>query len=110
MWIMTTDGFFSAVQNKDDPKTVLIRARRRDDLERLNKYIMGDNKIMEWAGADYPYRIIIKKSIWADYVSNKALNISYSNFKATIPVGDYSREKAYHECWVSLMGLEEESA
>ena len=66
IWIMTTEGFFSAVQNKDAPETVLIRARCRDDLERLNKNLDGDNMILEWAGADYPYRIIIQKSLWAE--------------------------------------------
>ena len=109
-WYINTDGFFSVVQNKDDHDTLLVRVRRRDDLERLNKRFKKPFPILEWKGADYPYRIILEKTLWAKYVSEMALNIDYGNFKATIPVGDYSREAAYHYVWLALMGLKEEKA
>jgi len=107
-WYMNTDGYFSAVQNRDDHDTLLIRARRRDDLERLNGHLNKPCSILEWIGADYPYRIILKKTLWAKYVAYMAMNIDYGNFKACIPIGDYSKERAYHNVWLALMELEEE--
>ena len=109
-WYMNIDGFFSVVQNREDHDTFLVRARRRDDLERLNKRLDEPQPILEWAGADYPYRIILQKALWADYVAQMAMEIDYSNFKSCVPVADYARERAYHQCWMTLMGLEEEKA
>ncbi|MCP9491271.1 MAG: hypothetical protein MSC31_15550 [Solirubrobacteraceae bacterium MAG38_C4-C5] len=33
MWLLTPRGFYSVVANHDDPETVLVRARVREDLE-----------------------------------------------------------------------------
>ena len=39
MWVMTTQGFYSAVADRDDPGSVIVRARTRDDIEALRKQI-----------------------------------------------------------------------
>ena len=107
-WYMNTDGFFSVVQNEDDHSTLLVRARRREDLERLNERLEKPHPIREWEGAAYPYRIILKKKFWADYLVIMAMEIDYRIFTSTIPAGDYLKETAYHEIYFSLMKLEEE--
>jgi hypothetical protein len=35
VWILTPRGFYSVVANRDDPETVLVRARASEDLEQL---------------------------------------------------------------------------
>lgn len=35
MWLITTRGFYSAVEDHSDPDRLLARARAREDLEAL---------------------------------------------------------------------------
>jgi hypothetical protein len=52
MWIFTTDGFFSAVADRDHPGHVRVRMRVRDDGERL-LVALGGGELVEKPGADY---------------------------------------------------------
>jgi hypothetical protein len=47
MWMITTIGFFSVVQDHDDPDRLLVRARVREDLERLRDEYLPDLHIVE---------------------------------------------------------------
>ena len=35
MWLMTTRGFYSVVEHRDDADRLLVRARTREDIEAL---------------------------------------------------------------------------
>ncbi len=39
MWLVTTQGFYSAVAHRDDPDKVLVRGRTRGDIEALREQI-----------------------------------------------------------------------
>jgi len=102
MWIYTTDGFYSVVHDRYcEPDELMIRARKREDLERLNAYnIKGD--IIELPHADYRYRIPVKRAIWSKYLTQYAQNLRYNNFKNTLPPQDHSRHEAYYKCWEAM--------
>jgi len=113
MWIMNTDGFFSVV--KDDfckRGQLVVRARRRGDLESLIKSAMDFGiikskvKIHKFDEADYLYRIYLNRTIFAEYLSMSGMFIDYPNFKATLQKGDIDRHKAYYGCWRELLKLE----
>ena len=61
MWVMTTRGFYSVVQDDDDSNTVLVRARVREDLDSLAKIVPS---LEPWHDpvADYDWRARIDRS------------------------------------------------
>ena len=50
MWLMTTDGFFSAVEDRDDDDAVFVRARVLGDAEQLAAAVGGT--VLETRAAD----------------------------------------------------------
>lgn len=81
MWIMTKNSFISAVQHRGKPDHVLVRARRRKDLERL--FPARSEEIAHTPEADYAWRILASKKelarIVAHYIEH---SLEYDNFKA----------------------------
>ena len=37
MWVMTTQGFYSVVAHRDEPDSVIVRARTSEDIEALRE-------------------------------------------------------------------------
>jgi len=106
MWLFTVDGYFSAVQVRDNPERIMVRARVREDLERLVVKLpevagMSAREIVFTPSADYAFRLFIDRSHWAAYVASAAWQIDYTNFKARAAVGA-GRSRAYHACWAVL--------
>ena len=108
MWVMTAKGgFYSAIRKPDMPKDqIMVRARRKDDLERLLKTIGSDTAIISTPKADYAFRVIIPVEAWAQYLYDSAMGIDYSNFKDASCKGDHARHEAYMDCWAALLRLQ----
>jgi hypothetical protein len=104
MWFFTTLGFYSVVHkspcNKDE---LLVRARCKEDIEKLIKKLSQtynfNGKVIESPKADYAYRMIVPREIWAAFMSRTAIELDYDNFKNTIPSKDHLRHDAYFKCW-----------
>jgi hypothetical protein len=106
MWIFTKDGFFSAVENRDDNSMVLVRARTEDDARQLAEILA--NLVIESPNADYPYRIHCSKMEWADYVQRSALEIDYDNFKGAMSgIFGSNRMHQLHQVWAVMQSGEE---
>jgi hypothetical protein len=112
MWLFTPDGFFSAVEHKDDPNKIMIRTRARIHAENLVR-ACPDNDIPEIVEtpppADYRYRITVKRETWCYIVAKFADTIAYLNFKNEAqkrpqPVGFMS---ALHGIWSKLLGFQD---
>src|SRR5262249_27990171 len=54
MWLITTRGFYSAVQDLDDPNRILVRARAPKDLEALREQI-PDLQTQDTSDAEHDY-------------------------------------------------------
>lgn len=107
MWILTTIGFFSAVQSKTDPDTLVVRARTRADLEALCEYFDPPPEIMTSTNTDYPCRVLLDRSDFSAVVESLARGIDYGNFKgAVLARQGREREHIYHEVWATLTKLE----
>ena len=107
MWVFNKDGFFSVVFDRDcNRDELMVRARCREDLVRLAKKMKGylnDKDIVEFDISDYKYRMKVDKNLWADYLRQSALDIDYSNVKASIiPLADKPRQTAYYDIWTAL--------
>lgn len=115
MWVFSRIGFYSAVKKPGLKSGKLeIRARCRGDLIRLLHATGTKTKIIENEGTDYPFRVRLNKSVWADFVCDQAMSIDYPNFKSTIDTNRFEsyvqknrRHKAYMGVWAAMLGLEE---
>ncbi len=106
MWLLTQVGFFSVVQCRDDAARVMIRARVKTDLRALMKATRVRAPIVETLQADYPYRIIVRRSDLQLITHALCGALDYTNFKDRIGASDRERERLYHEVWALLRQLE----
>ncbi len=100
MWLFTTRGFYSAVQDRDDPDTIIVRARVRADLEATGW------PIEETPDADCAFRARVTRQVWADFSAASAIGIVYDNFKASVADTEYERAALYRRLWAVLRELQ----
>ena len=107
MWVMATQGFYSAVAHRAEPDRVIVRARTREDIEALRRQI-PDLEPFEDAAADYRHRAIVTRAEWVSAVAQLASEIDYDNFKnAVAERAGGARARVYGEAWADLRGLQE---
>ena len=117
MWIFSKYGFYSSVcatQGRGgpvDPERIVVRARERGHLERLKEHFpgpIGDAEILDHAGTDYPYRIVVRKDAWTTVCTELAHELDYTNFKDAVwqDQRDSNYEHALHKVWRTMYGLE----
>lgn len=110
MWILTTRGMYSVVLEADRPGWVLVRARRRDDLERLMELVEPHVRrlppVIATPERDYPFRIKLQGRVWADVAEALAQEIDYTNFKDEVErVQGRWRHDVYARVWTILRQL-----
>ncbi len=87
MWLFTTIGFYSTVQNKRDATggSVLVRAYAREHLEalrlRLPQKAHRLTTIIETPDADYPVRMVVDRVSWTRAIEGLAEEVTYGSFK-----------------------------
>lgn len=102
---MTTEGFFSAVEDREDDSAVFLRARVRGDAEQLAAAVGGT--VLETPAADYGFRVRMAKADWARYVAACAGGIDYDNFKNAVAARQgAARARVYGEVWGVLLLLQ----
>src|SRR5262245_45592923 len=107
MWLVTTQGFYSVVQDREDRDRLLVRARVKEDLEALRDQI-PDLDPFEDEHADYRWRAWVTRDQWCDAVAQLADKIDYPNFKsAVLERQGARRENVYMHVWGELKSLQE---
>lgn len=105
MWVMTTGGFVSAVQEKDDPSLVSVRARDRESLQTVVDSVemvsgLSGPVIRTGEGTDYPYRITVSKEAFAQWLAFEVNEyITYPNFKDAVTS---TRGSDWHDALISV--------
>ena len=106
MWVLSTRGFFSVVADDADPSRVLVRARVREDLDRLGELLP---QLEPWHDptADYAWRALVDRSEWGRVLGVIADEIDYRNFKSAVAdrQGE-TRAEVYARVWAELRGLQ----
>lgn len=107
MWLYTRTGFYSIVHKPPCKKDeLLVRARSREDIDRLQdllkKRYQFDGQVIDSPKADYAYRMIVPKEIFALFMLNAVIELKYDNFKNTVHGKDYQRHDAYMRCWEAM--------
>lgn len=113
MWIFSTAGFFSIIEDSDDPSRVEVRSRAKisllfmiDTLAQLNPLEEHHPKVTR-SGGDYPYCINIKKTQLADWARQEIMEyVNYDDFaeKMLHERGPQYRDVLL-ECWASSLKL-----
>lgn len=88
MWIFTKYGFFSiaCARNENggiDPSLLMVRTRMSEHLENLKRRFpaLEAFEIRGAEFADYPFRLIVPKSLWTSLLVSLAEEQTWSNFK-----------------------------
>ena len=91
----------------------MVRARMREHLEAIQKRFpvqLGKLKVIEISEADYGYRLVVSRKVWAHVVSELTLEQTWSNFKNKVAENpDNIRsgyEGALHRIWSVMYGLQ----
>lgn len=100
MWIYTKNGFYSVVQDKNDPDYLIVRARVKGDLEALCEGLGFNTTIKETPDNDYRYRIKMPRVMVSHLVSLSVSEINYPNFKDSI--SDKRRSPYYGSVWSAM--------
>lgn len=98
MWICFNDGFVSAVQDRERPRSLVVRARNRRHLAQI---CPGYEVVMSPA-ADYACRAFISKTEFAEILADRVAEIDYSNFKASV------RDRRLHDLYANFWYLHAE--
>ena len=107
MWLFTTNGFISIVEH--DADHLVVRARDCLSLSPLAQSY--DVEIRSTPAADYPYRLLLSKDQFKNYLHNQAGLINYKNFKSEVAI---TRSKAFAnilvKVWSAMHGVEDKDA
>ncbi len=101
MWIFTTRGFYSAVQHKQHPDLIVVRARCEEDIRALHDIVPTATDPVEWAGTDYQWRITCTRDEWHTAMMYLAMDVDYTNFKNAVKSKKHSN--AYMGVWSMLL-------
>lgn len=111
MWLLTPEGFFSAVEDPRDEDLIVVRTRVIADAEALALWASEQtgkrHHVVQLPGRDYPARVFLDRESWARYVVRAAANINYGNFKSEVERRQgLDRELVYGRVWSVLLDLE----
>lgn len=106
MWLFTTQGFYSVVAHRDDPETLIVRARTAADIEALREQV-PDIEPFEGSDADYRHRAYVSRGEWLAAVAQLTAEIDYDNFKSEVARRQGpERSSLYGRIWGELLRLQ----
>ena len=100
MWLCTNRGFLSIVADPAGTKLLLVRARRKGDIESL----FPDADVRRTPGRDYLYRASVGRDVVSVAVMQAFSKIDYGNFKNSVKNRDLHH--AYAEVWQLMSELQ----
>jgi hypothetical protein len=78
MWIFTTTGVLSIVEDWDDPDRLLVRARYEGDIER---HFGEEAEVIEMESSDYRFRAFLPREEVQAVIDRELSSLDYGNFK-----------------------------
>lgn len=100
MWIMLNDAFFSIVHKDCGRDELLVRARRKGDIEKVFPGV----KVLKTTNTDYLFRARITKKAVAEALTLELSRVTYGNFKSS--VADKALHDAYLRVWTSMASVQ----
>lgn len=111
---MTTGGFYSIVQHRDDPNLMLVRTRTLEDIEtfvdKVNEFyhevIEIRDSIKRKEDHDYRFRVIVPKTVVTSWLDGVVSEARYDNFKDAVAQVNRGRASVYGKIWSVLRMLQ----
>lgn len=97
VWIFINDAMISAVEHRDDPRVLVVRARLKGD---LGRFFGRRFRVTETPDADYRYRTYCSRAMLRHALARAVDRIDYDNFKGS--VADRVRHDAYLDVWMAM--------
>jgi hypothetical protein len=95
MWICLNDAFLSVVADTNDPKRLMVRARRKQDLKNA---IGTDEGIIQTPNNDCGWRCFMSRDPFKELMMARIDDIDYPNFKNSVKSDDL------HDLYVGFWG------
>lgn len=95
MWLFTSTGMLSVVAHREQKKDLLVRARNPSHILEMFPNVAIDENL----SADYRFRTVISREIFARAITNYILNLRYDNFKNSI------NEEIFHDYCVDIWSI-----
>jgi hypothetical protein len=103
MWLFTTRGFYSVVQDKEDSRKLVVRARLHGDLEKLREIAPKLSDTFQLPRRDYRFRAFISRKDFAAVLPKLLAELDYTNFKDEVWAKQGSeRADLYHDVWAVM--------
>ncbi|MFM0165739.1 hypothetical protein PQR39_35585 [Paraburkholderia sediminicola] len=102
MWICANNAFLSIVNSDQDPTVLMVRARRKGDIEAV---FGPETQVTTIPGRDYQFRAFIRRDIVGMVIAQALMDIDYGNFKNSVKDG-YLHD-AYAGVWSIMADLQE---
>jgi hypothetical protein len=110
MWLFTTKGFVSIVEDKDDSNKLHVRSRVEDDIKSFISVMKDlhfkDYDYMKTDFGDYLFRFSASREEVTNAVAEFAKKIDYRNFKNAVE--DKDRHSHYMGVWSEMYRLQKE--
>lgn len=100
MWLFTETGFLSAVRHSENPDVLIVRARDEESLRGLSE--AAQTQIVATPEHDYPFRTMVSKDLFAEWVLEQVSNLDYTNYKAHMWSERPEFGDALHDVWVAM--------
>lgn len=100
MWVFTQHGFVSAVQHFENPEQIVVRSRDKESLALACAFF--EKEIISSPRNDYPFRIILSRAEFAEFMQTEVAMLDYNNFKARL---DVSRGDLWHDTATQVWGI-----
>jgi len=106
MWIMTTYGFFSVTQSQDDHNVLMVRARRREHIDKLQHAfkVLKGLKVVDWPNRDYRFRLFVDRADWKKVMVGLIDDTDFSNFKSEVKLRNGKSEDQYAHALSKVWG------
>lgn len=95
MWVCLSNAFLSIVCKECGPDELLVRARRKGDIEN----VFPDAKVKRSPGTDYLFRAVVKRSDVAAAMVREVEAIDYGNFKGSV------RDRKLHDAYAGFWNI-----
>ena len=101
MWFYCNKSFLSIVEDRNDKKNLLVRARAEGHIEEL----FPNAEVQVDGSADYRFRSILPRKTVAKAIKHQVKKIDYDNFKNS--VCDEALHNAYLDVWGVMQSYQE---
>lgn len=104
-WLLFNNAAVSIVEHKEDPTTLIVRARLAGDIERfLGPELAKGVKVHRTTNRDYLFRAFISRETAAEAAARHVRGIAYPNFKDS--VRHKERKSVYSSIWSVWLRLQ----